>query len=60
MVFYPQPVICITGSPANVLYFSIAIIRVSISKGTRLLALVDASKGEILTPIEQGKCMCCI
>ena len=50
-------VLIILSSPTYALYFSIAIIRVSASGGTRLLGKVEASKGEILTLVEQKQSM---
>ena len=40
-------------SPTYALYFSITIIRVSVSGGTRLLGKVETSRGEILSLVEQ-------
>ena len=40
-------------SPIYALYFSIAVIRVSVSGGTCLLGKVETSRGEILSLIEQ-------
>jgi len=41
--------------PTYALYFSIAIIRVSLSGGTRLLGKVEASRGGILALVEQNQ-----
>ena len=40
-------------SPTYALKFSIAIIRVSVCGGTRLLGKVDTSRGEVLALIKQ-------
>jgi hypothetical protein len=40
-------------SPTDALYFSIAIVRVSKSGGTRLLGSVQGKKEEILTLVEK-------
>ena len=44
-------------SPIYALYFSISILRVSVSGGTRLLGKVEASRGEILELVEQKQGM---
>ena len=42
-------------SPTYALHFSIAIMRVSVSGGTRLLGKVETSRGEILSLVEQKR-----
>jgi hypothetical protein len=43
-------------SPTNAPDFSIAIVRVSATGGTRLLGWVEARRGEILVLVEQKQC----
>jgi hypothetical protein len=43
--------------PAYSLYFSIAVVRVSASGGTRLLGSVEVSKEEIQVLVEQNQRM---